>query len=202
MVIAKEQSKIRIPLFVDSYLAMVNDEKAGKDEFQCPSLRVLPGCPLMGNSSTLLTSPLDKIKSLWRCQQILIQNRNQLPAVEKIGKFFSHDFLIADPSEEQIPIVVLRYLDAELLGVRESNSGLPRVIGKYHRNKKVNHMTTGRPESRKRKYDDIAETVGNPENPGKVHIERPALRSPQDLVAVIKNLIKLVRPLRTPVPAS
>ena len=56
---------------------------------------------------------------------------------------FFHDFLVAEPSEEQIPIVVLRYLDAEFLGVRESNSGLPRVIGKYHRNKTVNHMTTG-----------------------------------------------------------
>ena len=92
--------------------------------------------------------------------------------------------------------MVLRYLDAELLGVGESNSGLPRVIGKYHRYQTVNHMTTGRPESRKRKFDDMAETVVNPENPGKIHIERPALRAPQDLVPVIKNLIKLVRTLK------
>ena len=58
------------------------------------------------------------------------------------------------------------------------------------------HTTAGRPESRKRKYDDITETVGNLENPGKVHIERPALRSPQDLVAVIKDLLNLGKTLK------
>ena len=39
----------------------------------------------------------------------------------------------------------------------------------------------------------MAETVGNPADKGKVHIERPALKSPQELVTTIKDLTELVK---------
>ena len=110
--------------------------------------------------------------------------------------FVSDDFLVAGLSEKYKPIIVLRYLDAELLGVRESDARLPTVIGKYQKNKTVYPGNDGNPSSRKRKFDDFAMTVGNQANKGRTCLERLALRSPMELVTLIKRLIELVAELK------
>jgi len=313
MCIAKAQSKIKLPLFVDGYLAMLKDHGARKDQVLGAAIRVQPRCPLMKNTSTILTSPFEKItRSLgftgtpangaaltphgeivlvtnlvneindylepeddfvppgvndlgqgvaeaiprtgceqewlrlrelqdfgideehtrskyndagiivacggsetekfraklnaivsgisaqkhWACQSIRINNRDQLPADEKILKFVSDDFLVAGLSETQKPIIVLRYLDAELLGVRESEARLPTVIGKHQKNKPFYPGIVGNPTSGKRKFDDFAAAVGNPADMGRTCLERPALRSPEELVSLIKRLIELVATLK------
>jgi len=313
MCIAKAQSKIKLPLFVDSYLAMLKDHGARKDRVLGPAIRVLPRCPIMKNTSTILTSPFEKItRSLgftgtpangaalsphgeivlvtnlvneindylgneadfippgvndlgqgvaeaiprtgceqewlrlqelhdfgideehtsskykdagiivacggsesdsfrvklnahvngisaqkhWVCQSIRIHNRDQLPADEKILKFISDDFYVAGLSENLKPIIVLRYLDAELLGVRESEARLPAVIGKHQKNNPFYPGNVGNPTSGKRKFDDFAAAAGNPADKGRTCLVRPALRSPEELVSLIKRLIELVTTLK------
>ena len=61
MCIAKAQSNNKLPLFVDSYLAMLKDSTARKDRVIGTAIRVLPHCPVMRNNSTILTSPFEKI---------------------------------------------------------------------------------------------------------------------------------------------
>ena len=297
MCIAKEQSKIKLPLFVDSYLAMLKDIEARKDQVSGQAIRVHPMCPLMRNTSAILTSNFakitrslgfigipavgaaltphaeivlatnlvneisvyleneadfvppevndlgqgvaeaiprtdceqewlrlrelqdfgideehtrskykdagiivacggsetDKLKTMltahvsgiraqrhWVCQSIRINNRDQLPADEKILKFVSDDFHVAGLPDDQKPIIILRFLDAELLGVRESGARLPAVISK----------------SKKRKFDDFATPAGNRARKARTCLERPALRSPEELVLLIKRLIELVTTLK------
>ena len=73
---------------------------------------------------------------------------------------------------------------------------LPTVISKYPKNKMVYPGNAGNPASRKRKFDDFALTVGNQADKGRICLERPALRSPTELVSLIKRLIELVAELK------
>ena len=87
---------------------------------------------------------------------------------------------VAGLPDDQKPIIILRFLDAELLGVRESGARLPAVISK----------------SKKRKFDDFATPAGNRARKARTCLERPALRSPEELVLLIKRLIELVTTLK------
>ena len=158
------------------------DEEHTRSKYKDAGIIVACGGSETDKFKSMLTSHVSGIRAQrnWICQSIRISNRDQLPADVKILKFVSDDFYVAGLSEDQKPIIILRFLDAELLGVRESDARLPAVIGK----------------SNKRKFDDFAVAVGKQAKKTRTCLERPALRSPEELVSLIKRLIELVTTLK------
>ena len=66
------------------------------------------------------------------------------------------------PLTKKIFFYFLESINAELLGVRESEARLPTVIGKHQKNRPFYPGNVGNPASGKRKFDDFATAVGNP----------------------------------------
>jgi hypothetical protein len=295
MCAAKEQSKNKLPLFVDGYLAMLMDETSDMTEYVGVGVNVPAGCPLIGNQNTILTSPFIRIRGSlgfsgtpaygsaltpgkelefltqlvkeielykgtdtdfvtpdleelgqgvsegfprngseqesrclqelidlgvglddtktkykdigiiavcgnsealtlkgglneqftglpaqahWKCQSIEVKNTDRTPAPEKILGIALEKFGGAGKEGGGEPIVILRFLEAEILGVRPKLK--PVVIGKYNRR----HAGNKRPR----------EGQGNHgrQSGRRICIEAPALKTPEELVPMLKALEHLV----------
>ena len=119
-----------------------------------------------------------KAQEEWQCQIIDCKNTDRQPASEKILKFVSDDFRNVSKDGSLDPIVILKFLDAELMGA--SGSRLPKVVGSV--------PASG--VNLKRKHG--ATPSGDRGGSGKIHLESPVLKNPKELVALLKALEHLV----------